>query len=82
LAGFGFQMAVADAFGGVAGGAFDAHQVPFGVAQGAVQVAQVGDLAAAAHHAGHRQEAAAGADAGHVERGYFGDAEARGAGGP
>jgi hypothetical protein len=47
-----------------------------------VQVAQVADLAAAAHHAGDGQEAAAGTDAGHVERGYFADAEARRAGGP
>jgi hypothetical protein len=47
-----------------------------------VQVAQVGNFAAGADHAGDRQEAAAGADAGHVERGDFADAEAGSAGGP
>jgi hypothetical protein len=74
IAGFGadgtlatFDFVQGDFLVGVAGRAGGARHVPFGIAQRAVQVAQVVDGGAEADDAGDRQAAAAGADAMGVE---------------
>ena len=70
IAGFGAHasvaavyVAVGNAIAVAAGGAGDPHQIPFSVAQCAVQVAQPGHFASDAHDAGHGRKATAGADA-------------------